>query len=132
MMQCALPPDLFASRLPHQLSGGQRQRAAIARAIAASQDVLLLDEAFGALDAISRDDMLERVAALLAELRPTTVFVTHDLGEAARLADTVAVVRAGCIEQCAPMAELRRAPATRYVADLLARAEAVAHRVLGP
>mgnify|MGYP002780593638 CR=1 FL=1 len=131
LARCELPPERFAGRYPDQLSGGQRQRAAIARALAAEQELLLLDEAFGALDAITRDALLESFAALRATLGTTTVLVTHDLGEAARLADQVAVLRDGRIEQCAPMHTLRAAPATPYVARLVERATSVARHVMG-
>ncbi|MCU0634223.1 MAG: ATP-binding cassette domain-containing protein [Gemmatimonadaceae bacterium] len=131
LARCELPPDRFADRYPDQLSGGQRQRAAIARALAAEQELLLLDEAFGALDAITRDALLDSFAELRSTLGTTTVLVTHDLGEAARLADTVAVLREGRIEQCAPMAALRATPATPYVAQLVERATRVARHVVG-
>ena len=128
--RCGLAPAHFASRYPHQLSGGQRQRAAIARALAASQNLLLLDESFSALDAISRHDLLDAFTALRASLGFTAILVTHDLGEAARLADTIAVMRAGRVEQCAPLATLLAAPATPYVAELLHRAQASARMIL--
>ncbi len=130
--RCGLPAGRFGARYPHELSGGQRQRAAIARALAASQDVLLLDESFSALDAISRHELLEAFLTLRRELAFTAVLVTHDLGEAARLADTIAVMRAGRIEQCAPLATLRDAPATPYVAALLHRAQAAAQVLAAP
>lgn len=128
--RCGLPPSDFGARYPHQLSGGQRQRAALARALAASQDVLLLDESFGALDAISRHELLEEFTALRTSLGFTAILVTHDLGEAARLADTIAVMRAGRIEQCAPLADLLATPGTPYVAELLHRAQASADALL--
>jgi osmoprotectant transport system ATP-binding protein len=111
------------SRWPHELSGGQRQRVAIARALAGGQSLLLLDEPFGALDAITRSD-LQRTMRAIRDQRPlTTLLVTHDLREAIALADVVAVLRAGRIEQMAPPEVLRRNPATDYVAELLTRAE---------
>jgi osmoprotectant transport system ATP-binding protein len=113
-------------RWPHELSGGQRQRVAIARALAGGQSLLLLDEPFGALDAITRSD-LQRTLRAIREQRPLTiVLVTHDLREAIALADVVAVLRAGRTEQMAPPDTLRRDPATPYVAELLARAEIAA------
>ena len=118
-----LPPDEFGERRPRELSGGQRQRVAIARALAARPTVVLLDEPFGALDAITRGELQEAFAALRMELRMTAALVTHDLHEAARLADRIAVFRAGRIEQLAPTAELIRAPATPYVRTLLARSK---------
>jgi osmoprotectant transport system ATP-binding protein len=119
-----LDAQSLGDRWPDELSGGQRQRVAIARALAGGQSLLLLDEPFGALDAITRSD-LQRTLRGIRDRRPfTIVMVTHDLREAMRLADVVAVLRAGRIEQMAPPDKLRRDAATPYVADLLGRAEA--------
>ncbi|HVZ47314.1 MAG TPA: ATP-binding cassette domain-containing protein [Gemmatimonadaceae bacterium] len=121
-----LPASRFGDRLPRELSGGQRQRAAIARALAARQQVVLLDEPFGALDAISRGEAHEAFARVRHEIGFTALLVTHDLAEAARLADTIVVMRAGRVEQSGTIGELRRAPATDYVRMLLDRAAAAA------
>jgi osmoprotectant transport system ATP-binding protein len=117
-----LPTERFGARFPHELSGGQRQRVAIARALAARPGVILLDEPFGSLDAITRADLQSAFADIRRELAVTTLLVTHDLAEAARLADNIAVMRQGRIEQCAPAATLRDRPATDYIAALFARA----------
>ena len=117
-----LPPASFGDRFPRELSGGQRQRAALARALAADPDVLLLDEPFGALDALTRADVQDTFASLRRGLGVTVLLVTHDLDEAFRLADIVAVMRAGRVEQAAPPQVLRDDPATDYVARLLQRA----------
>jgi osmoprotectant transport system ATP-binding protein len=117
-----LDPDKFGSRWPRELSGGQRQRVAIARAIAAEPTVMLLDEPFGALDAITRSELQDAYAALRARLSMTTVLVTHDLHEAFLLATHVAVMHAGRIEQFAPPSELARMPRAGYVTMLLERA----------
>ncbi len=130
--RCGLPAAQFGARFPHELSGGQRQRVALARALAASQKLLLLDESFGALDAISRHELLESFTALRASVGFTAILVTHDLAEAARLADNIAVMRAGRIEQCAPLATLLNAPATPYVEQLLTRALASARALTAP
>jgi osmoprotectant transport system ATP-binding protein len=114
----------FGSRFPHELSGGQRQRVALARSIAARPGVILLDEPFGALDAISRADLQESFGGLRRELAVTTLLVTHDLAEAGRLADEVVVMRKGRIEQHGAMRDLVRAPATEYVARLIEKARA--------
>lgn len=119
-----LPAAEFGDRFPHELSGGQRQRVALARALAARQEVVLLDEPFGALDAISRSEVHDAFAGIRRELRFTAILVTHDLSEAARLADSIAVMRDGLIEQVATAHVLRERPATPYVAALLARATA--------
>ena len=115
------PPAEFARRLPHELSGGQRQRVAIARALAASPHIVLLDEPFGALDAITRADMQTMFAGLRRIRGFAAVLVTHDLHEAFLLADRVAVMRAGRVEQCDTPHRLVHAPASRYVRELLAR-----------
>jgi osmoprotectant transport system ATP-binding protein len=119
-----LPPDKFGARFPHELSGGQRQRVALARSIAARPGVVLLDEPFGALDAISRADLQESFDLLRRELSVTTLLVTHDLAEAGRLADEVVVMRRGRIEQRGTMRALISAPASDYVARLIERARA--------
>jgi osmoprotectant transport system ATP-binding protein len=119
-----LPAGEFGSRFPHELSGGQRQRVALARSIAARPGVILLDEPFGALDAISRSDLQEAFDKLRHALSVTTLLVTHDLAEAGRLAEEVAVMRKGRIEQRGTMRDLVSAPATDYVAQLIERARA--------
>ena len=119
-----LPASDFGNRFPHELSGGQRQRVALARSIAARPGVILLDEPFGALDAISRAELQESFDAMRRDLSMTTLLVTHDLAEAGRLADEVVVMRAGRIEQQGTMRALISAPATEYVARLIERARA--------
>jgi osmoprotectant transport system ATP-binding protein len=119
-----LPAAEFGSRFPHELSGGQRQRVALARSIAARPGVILLDEPFGALDAISRAELQETFDKLRRDLTVTTLLVTHDLAEAGRLAEETVVMRNGRIEQRGSMRELVSAPATEYVARLIERARA--------
>jgi osmoprotectant transport system ATP-binding protein len=116
-----LPAHTFGERWPRELSGGQRQRVAIARALAHEPAIVLLDEPFGALDALTRADLHETFLALRSRLGIAMLLVTHDLLEAARLADRIAVVRAGRIEQIAAPADLRASPATEYVGRLIAR-----------
>ena len=117
-----LPPDQFGERWPRQLSGGQGQRVAIARAIAARPRVILLDEPFGALDAITRTELRATFGDLRRELGVTAVLVTHDLHEAVELADRVAVLREGQIQEIASPQRLVAAPESPYVARLLALA----------
>src|SRR3954468_16213845 len=119
-----LPACQFGSRFPHELSGGQRQRVALARSIAARPEVILLDEPFGALDAISRAELQTAFDGLRRKLSVTTLLVTHDLAEAARLADEVVVMRQGKIEQRGAMSRLVRSPATGYVSQLIEQARA--------
>ena len=123
-----LSPNGYGDRFPHELSGGQRQRVALARAIAARPGVLLMDEPFGALDALSRSEVQSVCAALRRELGVTTLLVTHDLLEADFLGDEVVVMRAGRVEQRGTLDAMRAAPATPYVASLLERALAGARR----
>jgi len=118
----SLPPGRFGDRWPRELSGGQRQRVAIARALAAEPAVLLMDEPFGALDAITRADLQEGFRELRDALGITSLLVTHDLREALALADRVAVLREGRLERVAAPSALRGDPGTPYVARLLERA----------
>jgi osmoprotectant transport system ATP-binding protein len=126
MALVGLEPKLFGSRWPRELSGGQRQRVAVARALAMSPEVVLLDEPFGALDAISRAELQSTFLAIRRELRVTAVLVTHDLDEAFLLADRIVVMRNGRVEQAAAPSELRNAPATEYVRQLLERTRVTA------
>ncbi|WP_019548992.1 ABC transporter ATP-binding protein [Streptomyces sulphureus] len=104
---------------PHQLSGGQQQRVALARALAVEPRVLLFDEPLSALDAKVRLQLREEIRRIQLESGITTVFVTHDQEEALSLADRVAVMRDGRLEQCAPPAELYARPATPFVAEFV-------------
>jgi osmoprotectant transport system ATP-binding protein len=121
-----LDPAAFADRWPRELSGGQRQRVAVARALAVRPDLILLDEPFGALDAITRADLQASFQEIRLALSVTAVLVTHDLNEAFLLGDRVAVMRQGRVEQLATPAQLREAPATEYVRQLLQRARLAA------
>lgn len=94
MQMVGLNPEL-AARYPHQLSGGQRQRVGVARALAADPAILLMDEPFGALDPLTRDELQREFLALQLRLHKTVVFVTHDLNEALRLASRIALMEAG-------------------------------------
>jgi osmoprotectant transport system ATP-binding protein len=118
-----LDPSEFAHRWPRELSGGQRQRVALARALAARPEVVLLDEPFGALDAITRSELQGVFAELSERLGITVLLVTHDLREAGRIADRIAVMKDGSILQTASLDDLRAHPATPYVAELLRKAE---------
>jgi len=109
----------YGGRYPSQLSGGQKQRVALARALAIEPRMLLLDEPFGALDAKVRKELRVWLRALHQRMGITTVFVTHDQEEAFALADLVAVMNAGQIEQYGTPEDVRRAPKTPFVAEFL-------------
>lgn len=110
----------FASRYPGQLSGGQQQRVGVARALAADPDLLLFDEPFSALDAITKQDLQKAVKKLHQQLPDKTFFfVTHDINEALFLGDRVMVLNNGQIEQFAQPEEIVKHPQTRYVKRLL-------------
>src|SRR4051794_26219588 len=114
-----LDPEL-GDRYPTQLSGGQQQRVGVARALAADPLVMLMDEPFGAIDPINRERLQNEFLRLQAEIRKTVLFVTHDIDEAIKLGDRVAVLReGGRIEQYATPAELLMAPATEFVEDFV-------------
>ena len=118
-------------RYPHQLSGGQQQRVALARALALEPRVLLLDEPLSALDAKVRLTLREEIRRLQLSLGITTIFVTHDQEEALSIADRVAVLRDGRVEQCAAPAELYDRPATPFVAEFVGAMNHLPGRVSG-
>ena len=120
--QVGLSPGRFGDRWPRDLSGGQRQRVAIARALAGSPEIILLDEPFGALDAITRSELRRSFYNLRAGMGVTSLLVTHDLHEAVELADEIAVMKAGALMQVGRPQELLNAPAHEYVEELLERA----------
>jgi len=105
-----LDPAHFAKRYPHQLSGGQRQRVGLARALAADPSILLMDEPFGALDPLTRVEMQDMLRALLARLKKTVLFVTHNLDEALYLADHVALMHEGRLIAHLPPEEFLASP----------------------
>ncbi|MFE1953814.1 MULTISPECIES: ABC transporter ATP-binding protein [Streptomyces] len=114
-----LDPKVFGERYPEQLSGGQRQRVGVARALAADPPVLLMDEPFGAVDPVVRDHLQTEFLRLQRTLGKTVLFVTHDIEEAVRLGDRIAVYGQGRIEQFDTPAAVLGAPATPYVADFV-------------
>jgi osmoprotectant transport system ATP-binding protein len=116
-----LAPARYAARYPSELSGGQRQRVAFARALAADPDVILLDEPFGALDALTRVELQREFLELRLRLNKTMLLVTHDLREAFRLAGRVAVMKDGRLLQIATPDALLQDPANEYVKGLLRR-----------
>ncbi|MFI0978449.1 ABC transporter ATP-binding protein [Streptomyces sp. NPDC021093] len=114
-----LDPKVYGSRYPEQLSGGQRQRVGVARALAADPPVLLMDEPFGAVDPVVREHLQNEFLKLQSQVRKTVLFVTHDIEEAVRLGDRIAVYGQGTVEQFDAPAVVLGAPATPYVADFV-------------
>ena len=118
-----LPPREFASRRPRELSGGQKQRVGVARALAADPPLVLMDEPFGALDPIARRALQREFMQWKARLGKAVLLVTHDVREAFRLADRVAVMEEGRIRQIGSPAELRARPVSGFVRDFLTDVE---------
>jgi osmoprotectant transport system ATP-binding protein len=113
-------PREMAGRYPTQLSGGQRQRVGVARALAADPPLMLMDEPFGAIDPINRERLQNEFLRLQAEIRKTVVFVTHDIDEAIKMGDRIAVMQeGGILAQYAPPAELLMNPANEFVEDFV-------------
>jgi osmoprotectant transport system ATP-binding protein len=115
-----LPPDRFARRYPHQLSGGQRQRVGVARALGADPPVLLMDEPFGAIDRVTRDRLQNEFLRIQAQMRKVVVFVTHDIDEAVKMGDRIAILKeGGVLQQYDTPARVLAEPATPFVAEFL-------------
>jgi osmoprotectant transport system ATP-binding protein len=114
-----LDPTQYRERFPAELSGGQRQRVGLARALAARPKIMLMDEPFGALDPLTRDDLSADYRDVHEKLGLTTILVTHDMTEAFLLADRVAVMRDGMLVQLGRPHELLNAPADDFVKTLV-------------
>jgi osmoprotectant transport system ATP-binding protein len=113
-----LPAESFAERFPDELSGGQQQRVGVARALAANPAYLLMDEPFGALDALTREALQQELLSLKNQLKKTILFVTHDLNEALLLGDRIAILHEGNLEQIGTKKDILDTPATKFVKDL--------------
>ncbi|MFD1464747.1 ATP-binding cassette domain-containing protein [Lapidilactobacillus mulanensis] len=117
MKRVDLDPELFLKRLPSELSGGESQRIGIVRALASNPKLILMDEPFSALDPLSKRQLQELILHLHAELATTFVFVTHDMREAIRLADRLAVIHNGELQQLGSAKEILSAPANDFVRE---------------
>ena len=115
----ALDPAEFLDRYPNELSGGQAQRVGVARALAADPPVLLMDEPFGAVDPVNREVIQDEFLRMQKALRKTVLFVSHDIDEAVKMADRIAIFRAGRLEQYAAPDELLGRPANEFVASFV-------------
>ncbi len=114
-----LPPDEYRDRYPSQLSGGQQQRVGLARALAGDPRLMLMDEPFGAIDAITRAGLQTEMLRLQRQLKKTILFVTHDVEEALRLADKIVIMQAGRIVQYDTPFTILTQPASTFVHDLV-------------
>jgi len=115
----ALDPSEFMDRYPSELSGGQAQRVGVARALAADPPVLLMDEPFGAVDPVNREVIQDEFLRMQKALRKTVLFVSHDIDEAVKMADFIAIFRSGKLEQYAPPDEMLARPANEFVAGFV-------------
>jgi len=116
-----LDPETYAGRYPDELSGGQQQRIGVARALAADPDYLLMDEPFGALDALTRDILQQELLSMKEKLKKTIMFVTHDIFEALTLGDRIAILYNGHLEQIGTKEDILGNPKTDFVRNLFAK-----------
>ncbi|HEY8449645.1 MAG TPA: ABC transporter ATP-binding protein, partial [Bacillota bacterium] len=114
-----MDPELYRDRYPRDLSGGQQQRVGVLRALAAEPDIILMDEPFGALDPITREQLQDELKRLQAQLHKTIVFVTHDMDEALKIADRIVILRDGELVQAATPEQLLREPANDFVRNFI-------------
>jgi len=120
-----LDPEIYASRYPKELSGGQQQRIGIARALAADPDIILMDEPFSALDPITRDQLQEELISLHKKLKKTIVFVTHDMDEALKMGDRIAIMKDGHLLQLDTPEKILHEPAHGFVEEFIGK-----HRII--
>jgi osmoprotectant transport system ATP-binding protein len=116
-----LDPEVFAKRYPRELSGGQQQRVGVARALAANPDVILMDEPFGALDPITREQLQDELLRIQAEMHKTIVFVTHDMDEALKLGDRIAIMKDGELLQLDTPDQLLSNPSHGFVEEFIGK-----------
>lgn len=130
MEQVGLDPAVFAKRKPSELSGGQQQRVGVVRALAADPEILLMDEPFSALDPLAREKLQDDLLRLKGTFGKTTMFVTHDMNEALKLADRICLMREGKVVQTGTPDELRRNPAGAFVREFIGREQGSMHALL--
>lgn len=116
-----MDPEVYASRYPNELSGGQQQRIGVLRALAAEPPIILMDEPFGALDPITRENLQDELKNLQSKLHKTIVFVTHDMDEALKLADRIAIMKDGIIVQMDTPERILRSPADQFVLEFIGK-----------
>lgn len=119
MFLVGLDPSIYADKLPRELSGGQAQRIGVARALAADPPIVLMDEPFGAVDPLTRVRLQDEFVRIQKELKKTIVFVTHDIDEAIRLSDRIAVMAEGRVVQYASAEEILASPVNKFVHDFM-------------
>lgn len=126
-----LDPDTFLRRYPLELSGGQQQRVGVVRALAGDPNIVLMDEPFSALDPISREQLQDELRNLQKNIRKTIVFVTHDMDEALKIADSIIVMRAGQVEQIGTPQQLVAEPANDFVRNFIGAERISRQRTFG-
>lgn len=126
-----LEPRMFGNRYPSELSGGQQQRVGVIRALAADPSIILMDEPFSALDPISREQLQDELVRLQQELKKTIVFVTHDMDEAIKLADTIVLMNGGRIVQSGSPEQILRHPANDFVKSFIGKKRLAAENRIG-
>lgn len=122
-----LPPNKYKDRFPEELSGGEKQRVGILRAIISGPEILLMDEPFSALDPISRINLQDLIKELHDEYKITTVFVTHDMSEAIKLADRICFMKEGKVIQIATPEEIVKNPENKFVSKFLGNESEIGH-----
>lgn len=125
--EVGLDPEIYRNRLPEDLSGGEKQRIGILRAIAANPEVLLMDEPFSALDPISKEQLQDLVTKLHDDYKITTVFVTHDMNEAIKLADRICIMKEGKIIQIGEPSDIINNPVSEFVSQFFKNESELGH-----
>lgn len=127
-----LDPEVFGKRYPKELSGGQQQRVGVARALASDPSILLMDEPFGALDPITRDQLQDQLISLQRKLKKTIVFVTHDMDEALKLGDRIAIMKDGNLIQIDTPEKILQEPASTFVEEFIGKDRIIQNPELMP